>query len=250
MAPHQPTSDNPDDTIRSVAFNTGGTRIASGGNDGALRLWDADTRQPFPVMSAPYPIWSVAFSPDDSQIATGAGGYDNELQLWDVATRTAVDEPMIGHDGWQLYSVAFSPDADVLATGGYDGSVRVWDRASGRALQRLSGGRHGVLSVAFAHNHPWMVSGGADGTLRLWSTDTYEPIAVPPRGHTDFVSVVAFDRDDEQILSASRDGTFRLWSPPKDLTAVVCGKVSTSMSEDEWNRWVSRWIPYTDLCQN
>jgi WD40 repeat protein len=155
---------------------------------------------------------------------------------------------MVGHVNWQLMSVAFSPDGDLLATGGYDGTVRVWDVAERRQLKRLAGDRHAVLGVAFAHDRPWLVSGVADGALRLWDTTTFEPITVPLRGHADFVPAVAFSPDDEQILSASRDGTFRLWSSPKDLTTVVCGKVNASMTEEEWNQWVSRWIGDIELC--
>jgi WD40 repeat protein len=248
MADHQPSFKDPGRLIGSVAFNLSGSRIVSGGNDGALRLWDADSLQALPVIAAPYEIWAVAFSPDGSEIATGSGGYDNSLQLWDAASGTAIGEPMIGHRNWQLMSVAFGPKGDVVATGGYDGSVRVWGKADGRPLARMTGDRNAVLSVAFAHNQPWMVSGGTDGAVRLWDAATFDPIGMPLRGHGDSVAVVAFSPSDEQILSASRDGTFRLWSPPRDLTAVVCDKVNTSMSEDEWNQWVSRWIPYIDVC--
>jgi WD40 repeat protein len=251
MLPHQPDFKATDDLIASVAFNSAGSMIVAGGNDGAVRLWDAKSRKAFPVITTPYPVWSVAFSPDGNQIATGSGGNDNSLQLWDVATRTAVGEPMVGHVGWQLMSIAFSPDGRLLATGGYDGTVRVWDTAERRELKRLAGDRHAVQSVAFArhpHDHPWLASGVADGALRLWDTSSFEPITVPLRGHDDFVSTVAFSPDDEQILSASRDGTFRLWSSPKDLTTAVCGKVNAGMTEEEWNQWVSDWIGYIDLC--
>ena len=93
--------------------------------------------------------------PDGSQIATGSFGYDNSLQLWDVATQTAVGDPMHGHDNWQLYGVAFSRKGD-LAAGGYDGTVRVWDKATGRPLKRMAGPRNAVISVAFAGDS-WMV---------------------------------------------------------------------------------------------
>ena len=231
--------------IWSVAVS--GSRIVSGGRDGAVRLWESESLAPNAVIAAPYPVRGVAFSPDGSQIATGSFGYDNSLQLWDVATQTAVGDPMVGHDNWQLYGVAFNRKGDLVAAGGYDGTVRVWDKATGRPLKRMAGPRNAVISVAFAGDS-WMVSGGADGTVRLWDTANFEPIAMPLRGHTDFVSVVAVSPDDEQILSASRDGTFRLWSRPKDLTTVVCNKVNTNMSDKQWDDWVSPWIRYVKLC--
>ncbi len=64
-----------------MAFSPDGHRIASGGTDNTLRLWDADTRQPLgaPLTGHTDAINSVAFSPDGTRIASGSA--DTTLRL-------------------------------------------------------------------------------------------------------------------------------------------------------------------------
>ena len=70
-------------------------------------------------------VFSVAFSPDGTRLASGSG--DSTVRLWEVATGTQVRE-LSGHGG-AVFSVAFSPDGTMLASGSRDATVRLWDIA-------------------------------------------------------------------------------------------------------------------------
>ena len=59
--------------------------------------------------------------------------------------------------------------AAVLATAGYDQSVRLWDPATGAAVRILSGHADSVWGVAFSPDRTLLATGSWDKTTRLWA---------------------------------------------------------------------------------
>ncbi|MFD8559683.1 AAA family ATPase [Streptosporangium canum] len=200
--------------VRSVAFTRDGKILASGGDDGTVRLWDVTHRREIAQLAAGQGgVWPVAFTRDGKTLAGGGG--DGTVQLWDVASGREIAR-LASDQGW-VSEVAFTPDGRTLASGGSDGSVRLWDVTHRREIAQLTGHLNGVSSVAFTSDGKTLASGGSnDGTVRLWDVTHRREIA-KLAGDQGGVWSVAFTRDGQTLASGGDGdgdgdgGTVRLW---------------------------------------
>ena len=116
----------------------------------------------------------------------------------------------------------------VVVSGSDDGTVRVWDLASGAPRGEPVRGHKGwVWSIALGtlDGRPVVVSGGRDGTVRVWDLASGAPRGEPLRGHDDWVSSVALGTLDGRpvVVSGGSDGTVRVWDEGGAVLSVRIG---------------------------
>ena len=92
--------------VFAVAFHPDGTRLATGGRDGAVWLWDLKRGEEVARLPGHITyIWSLAFNPDGTTLASGSG--DSTVRLWDTA-------PLKKRNDARRDAAALRPEAERL----------------------------------------------------------------------------------------------------------------------------------------
>ncbi len=186
----------------SVAFSSDGTRLVSGGFDGA-RVWNPQTGELVGTLSGHTDaVNAVAFSPDGTKIATASG--DTTVKLWDAGSLSLI-RTLSGHSDW-VYAVAFSPDGTMVASGSGDGTIRLWRVSDGASLGTVPAHAGAVLSVRFSPDGALLASAGTDDAVKLWRVSDGANVA-SYTGQTMYVFSTIFSPDGSLLASGAGDGT-------------------------------------------
>jgi WD40 repeat protein len=173
-------------------------------------------------------VWSVDYSPSGKMIASS--GADNTVRLWDAKTGEQVSI-LRGHepvwrkkDQWRgfVWSVAFSADGALVASAGYDSTVRVWDSRRGVEIACFRGHEGSVLAVLFLPNSQQIISAGSDSSLRIWDVSGGESQGTLVN-HQLPVSCLAFSRDGRWLATGGQDNAVMLWDVAQ---GIACNRLT------------------------
>lgn len=220
--------------IHAVTYSASpGTYILTGSADRTIRLYN-----PQPTTSAPktpaeaslssaspipqgrliqkyeahgYEVLSLAVSASNTAFVSGGG--DRAVFLWDVATAATTrrfgGSSAHGHTA-RVNCVAFAGEADALvASGGFDTTVRLWDARSGSAkpIQLLDEARDAITCLAVRGAE--VVAGSVDGRVRSYDVRTGQCTTDVVSGRSGVTSV-GITRDGRAMLVGSLDSKLRL----------------------------------------
>jgi dipeptidyl aminopeptidase/acylaminoacyl peptidase len=204
--------------VCSVAFTPDGEKVAAGGWDNAVRIYEARTARLLTTLKGHTAVVnSLAFSPDGKTLASCS--LDKNIILWDPAKGTETHR-LTGHTDWVL-SIAFFPDGKSLASAGKDGTVRIWDVEAGKERQTLKD----VLAsapfeaIAVSPDGKTIASGSWNWKVYLWDVEK-GAIRATLSGHNLGVLSLSFSPDGKTLASVSGNSTkpipgdVRLWTMP------------------------------------
>ncbi|HTG31588.1 MAG TPA: WD40 repeat domain-containing protein [Thermoanaerobaculia bacterium] len=226
-------------------------RIATGGYDGRVILWTDDLTPVWSLLASDL-VNHVAFDPSGSQLAIAAADQmvyvvdvENGLVRWELGPHQDDVNAVAWHPGgtllacvmdardlriflWDtdtgsnagileghkhgIFSIAFDPAGERLATAAEDGTARIWSLADRRVLHTL---QHPAdpEQIAWSPCGRYVATGCDDGVLRVWDAATGK-VLEESRATSAAVRFVRFSADGASLLAGSYDATLRVHAFP------------------------------------
>jgi WD40 repeat protein len=245
-------------SVLAVAYSHDGKLLATGGTDGEIKIWTADTFEEIICCHGhKHWVWSVSFSPDNRYIASTSDDY--LVKIWDISTGKCL-HTLVGHTD-AVDVVVFSPDGNIIATGAEDSTIRLWKITAESPEVRILLGHESrrVWSISFSPDGKTLASGGEDLTIRIWDIATGECLSVW-NAHSAWIRSISFSPDGQTLASGGFDRVINLWDVQSQkclqtwrghLQAVVAVAFSPDglcLASASLDRTVKLWDTFTGKC--
>jgi RNA polymerase sigma factor (sigma-70 family) len=211
--------------LRQLTFAPDGKLLAAGYDDKTIGLWDPATGKEVRRLEGHESfIASIAFSPDGKTLASSASGAE-PVRLWDPATGE-VRFQLRGPEAYNLVArVVFSPDGKTLAVAHRDGTVFLWDPATGKRLPAADEHTFEIGGIDLSPDGRTLATtGGEDGTVRLWDLATGRRVRILTAGGGAFTP--AFSPDGARVTARPLTGPTAVWETAtgRELPAIPLGE--------------------------
>jgi WD40 repeat protein len=224
--------------VACVGFSPDGTRVATVGGDGAVRVWSVGDNGSLTALTkfegqaksggaaGFLALTGLSFSPDGRYLATV--GADTVVRVWDIQTKSE-SRGLRGHTDW-VTAVAFSADGRYLASVGVDKAARVFELTT-QETSAAGGHLLKVNAVAVSPDGKFALTAATDQTMKVWDLATGREVATLI-GNTDVPQVVTFAGNDAVVLGATTQGNetvgqLHFWGtkPPRRNKSLPTGAV-------------------------
>ncbi|MFO0871938.1 MAG: serine/threonine-protein kinase [Pirellulales bacterium] len=192
--------------VTSVAFRADGEQLVSGGGDRNLMLWNVETGETLNTLFGHRDgVTCVAFSSDGKRIVSASN--DRTVRIWDAATGD--EHATIKGHATGVRQVALSADG-LLATAGYDESVKLWNVETTREAQFLKfGGLSGWSRIGIAFTSDCQSLTAAASAVRTWNLSSPEEKTFEAVG--EFRHRPVFSADRKRLSASSPSHAIRVW---------------------------------------
>jgi len=227
-------------TVHLLAYSPDGTAIATGGQDHAVRIWDAATGTQTAKIGHARQASAIAYSPDGTSLATGDDS--STVHIWDTGTWQE-RQTLVTEHNTRVRALVYSPDGGIIATAGHDRAVQLWDAGTGQSAKQLTGGGGNLNPIAFSPDGTIIAASSAEWgqhaghSIQLWDAASGQPIG-KLAGHTRRTNAVAVAFSPDGTTIATDDGeAARIWSietrrPAAELTGHTSDVSSIVYSGD------------------
>ena len=204
--------------IDAVAILADGRAVAADASD-RLRVIDPDRTAVLMDLAAPSRVRLLRPSPDGRRLITiSTRSKQAPPALWDLDQHELVAQ-LDGHVG-RVFTARFVAGGHEILTAGRDGTVRLWNAATGSPLHTFRGDSHFLADATLGPDGSVVVAGGSDGFLRFWDASNGRLLWML-QAHKSYVVGVHYEGSD--IVTRGFAGDVSRWTlPPSDRIIKAC----------------------------
>jgi len=161
------------DEVNAIRWDPSGSLLASCSDDRSVLVWQLGRAEPVHrFCDHTEEIYTIRWSPTgpatnvpNAPLRLASASFDATVRLWDTAIGACV-HTLRKHDK-KVYTIAFSPYGDYLASGSLGGQLNVWSVSTGKLLKTFLSPVHGNTGAADIFEVAWNAAGD-----RLAATST------------------------------------------------------------------------------
>ena len=177
---------------------------------GLIRIWKTATGRLLATIKGPEPpIRNAVLGPKGRQLAVSVER-ESIVRLYDCASLRELR--LAGHRDFAS-GLAFSPDGAMLATGSIDGTIRLWDTATGHETASLPGHMQETTDVAFSPDGRTLASLSQNESLKLWHLPTLREVYTEEFPHAGMA--LQFSPDGRRLAVVTDEQKLRLLEAPQ-----------------------------------
>ena len=186
--------------------------IATGGEDGFVRIWDIDRGVLLRTSQHEHGIYSMTISPDGRHLLCGSRRipgerYPGVVWIWDFELGVLL-RTLSGHKG-HVTAITMTADSKYVLSGDQHGTVYLWDLETGILLKTMAGHTAPILKIHVSHDGQHVITGSPDGTVRVWILRG--GVLVANLTHTENIHSLTVSPDCRHVITGSIDGLVQIW---------------------------------------
>ncbi|NER78255.1 MAG: hypothetical protein F6K42_01505 [Leptolyngbya sp. SIO1D8] len=230
--------------VNDVTISPDG-QIASGDNNGIIKLWKVDGTPVMSIQAHTQPIQSLDFSSDGASLVSTSN--DGTIKLW--TSEGILQETLRGHSDVVTRAI-FSQDDELIASASDDGTLKIW-QVTGELQTTIQSDQGTLNDIDFSRDGRRIASGGENGTVKVWNVSDGKLVQTFHGNHCNAISCevlgVSFSGKQDRIATNGANGSVKLWGLDGRTIENIEKRHRESATALSFNKHFERTAEYKDI---